>query len=225
MDRHLQLQQCRHCKNRKTDYRQGMLCGLTGEKAEFEDNCPDFVKDETIIERQPPPYTGEQESVSVHEIRHNLPHEVIENYRIQQNMYAGSLAATIAGLAGATIWALITITTGYQVGYMAFAVGGMVGLGMRYFGKGVDQIYGITAAGIALLSCVLGNFLSIYFWAADFMNVGYQSVFNILGYNHGLKYMAENFHFMDVIFYGLAVYTGYRLSFRNISKKDLRPNS
>ncbi len=220
MDRQLQLQYCRQCKNRRTDYRRGMLCGLTGEKATFKDTCPDFIKDETITERQASVYNQKKETVSVNEIKNRLSEEVLQNYRFQQNMYAGTLAATIAGLAGALIWALITVNTGFQIGYMAVGIGVMVGFGMRLLGKGVDRIYGIAGGIIALLSCVLGNTLSIYASVAHEMEIGYQLAFGILDYSQVPKALVNTFHFVDIIFYGLAIVTGYQLSFRHLSKKD-----
>ncbi len=41
---------CRNCKNRKFDQATGVVCGLTGSKPAFEENCPDYVADEAAIE-------------------------------------------------------------------------------------------------------------------------------------------------------------------------------
>jgi len=44
---------CRICENRKQDYEHGMVCGLTGRKADFEDKCPSFVTDnEAVMQTQ-----------------------------------------------------------------------------------------------------------------------------------------------------------------------------
>ena len=45
MTREERLQFCKLCKNRKTDFQQGMLCSLTGKHADFEGNCKDFYPD------------------------------------------------------------------------------------------------------------------------------------------------------------------------------------
>ena len=39
---------CRKCKHRKFNMKIGTYCGLTGEKPDFDDNCPDFELDETV---------------------------------------------------------------------------------------------------------------------------------------------------------------------------------
>ena len=50
MTREEQLVFCKQCINRKMDMQSGLLCGLTNEKADFEESCDDFVKDESVKE-------------------------------------------------------------------------------------------------------------------------------------------------------------------------------
>lgn len=53
MTREEYLKICRICENRKQDYEHGMVCGLTGRKADFEDKCPSFVLDnEAVMQSQ-----------------------------------------------------------------------------------------------------------------------------------------------------------------------------
>lgn len=52
MTRHEHLQFCKICTNRKLDMKRGLLCGLTGEYADFEGTCKDFQEDEKEKERQ-----------------------------------------------------------------------------------------------------------------------------------------------------------------------------
>jgi hypothetical protein len=57
MTRNEQLQFCKKCTNRKMDF-QGLICSLTGEKANFEETCPDFKIDaaeETRLEERAHP--------------------------------------------------------------------------------------------------------------------------------------------------------------------------
>lgn len=44
------LDYCKRCKKRKFDFQRGIVCSLTSEKPTFEDTCPDFDSDETIVE-------------------------------------------------------------------------------------------------------------------------------------------------------------------------------
>jgi len=40
---------CSGCTNREFNSKQGILCGLTHEKANFEGDCPDYVEDERVV--------------------------------------------------------------------------------------------------------------------------------------------------------------------------------
>jgi phosphate/sulfate permease len=72
------------------------------------------------------------------------------------------LAASIAGLVGAAIWAGISYATNYEIGYIAWAIGGMVGVAVRYV-AGEDQEGagpGLTAAIVAILAVLGGKFVA-----------------------------------------------------------------
>ena len=47
------IELCKKCTKREFDFKQGIVCGLTNEKPDFEDSCPDFDRDETVTA-----YTG-----------------------------------------------------------------------------------------------------------------------------------------------------------------------
>lgn len=48
MTREETIRICKTCTNRKTDPAQGIVCGLTGEKATFETACQFFLPDESV---------------------------------------------------------------------------------------------------------------------------------------------------------------------------------
>jgi hypothetical protein len=48
MEREKQLEFCKKCTNRKMDMQQGLICNLTGRKADFTGQCEDFKIDEKI---------------------------------------------------------------------------------------------------------------------------------------------------------------------------------
>ena len=52
MTREEQLNFCKKCLNRKMDLKQGLVCGLTGQRATFEKECPDFKIDEKIKHKE-----------------------------------------------------------------------------------------------------------------------------------------------------------------------------
>lgn len=215
MTRDQQLAFCKKCTNRIMDMKEGILCNLTGRKADFQDECKDFSLDETvkIIEE---PVVLEQS-----EVRAELSPEQLEKLRKEQNYTAGFFTSFIIGVFGAALWAVITVSTNYQIGFMAIAVGAAVGFTMRFFGKGVDQKFGITGGIIALLSCVLGNIFGIIGFVAEAEGLGFFQTALVLDYSLLPEVMGENFSPMDLLFYGLAAAEGYKFSFRPFTKEQL----
>ena len=49
---HKNLEICQSCTNRKTDWKSGIICGLTNKKPIFVGECKDFVKDEVLAKKQ-----------------------------------------------------------------------------------------------------------------------------------------------------------------------------
>lgn len=216
MTRPEQLVFCKKCTNRKMDFQQGILCGLTNEKAAFENECPDYQNDPSVKE-----ITDDSEPPMASEVTASLSSESIERLRMEQNFPIALISGVIIGLIGAILWGGITVATGYQIGYMALAIGAGVGFGMRYFGKGIDQIFGITGGAIAILSCLIGNFLSIIGFLANSEGLGYFETLILFDYSYMIPAMTETFSLMDILFYGIAGYEGYKFSFRTFTDSEL----
>jgi len=102
---------------------------------------------------------------------------------------------------------------------MAIGIGLAVGFAMRKFGNGVEQLFGFMGAGIALFSVVLGNFLSIIGFIANSEELGYVETLFLFDYSYLPAVMAETFSIIDVLFYGFALYTGYKFSFRLLTER------
>ena len=128
-------------------------------------------------------------------------------------------AGALVGIVGAVLWAAITAATNYQIGYMALAIGAGVGFAVRYGGKGIDPVFGFAGAGLAILSCVLGNFLSVMVVLADSEGMGYVEILLAFDYSYFFDLMAETFSPMDLLFYGIAGWEGYKFAFRVVDPK------
>ena len=216
MTRDQQLAFCKKCTNRKMDMKEGILCNLTGRKADFQDECPDFTLDESVKLVEEEPIILERD-----ELRAQISPEQLEKLRSEQNFSAGFFTCLIVGLFGAILWAMITVATDFQIGYMALAIGAGVGFSMRYFGKGVDQKFGITGAIVALLSCVLGNIFTIIGVFANELGVGFFEMALSLNYSLLPEVMLESSGPITLLFYGIATFEGYKFSFRPFTKKQL----
>ena len=88
-----------------------------------------------------------------------------------QSLFKAIFFGFFASLLAASLWALVVVITNYQIGYMAIVVGFIVGITVKYMGKGIDTIYGIIGALLAVFSCILGDFLSTAYLASVSMKI------------------------------------------------------
>jgi antitoxin component YwqK of YwqJK toxin-antitoxin module len=206
-DQHLEF--CKRCKNREFDTQQGIICSLTKRIAAFEGTCENFNLDESVKIEAPP-----AEAIPAYQVVNDLSGEVKVKLRTQQDLVYAIVGGLSAAIVGAILWALITVATKYQIGYMAIGVGLLVGFAVRYFGAGVDYVFGIVGAFFALLGCALGNLLSQVGFIADAQSIGYFDVLTLLNFTTLGTIAKESFAPMDIVFYGIAAYEGYKFAFR-----------
>jgi len=146
---------------------------------------------------------------------------VVQRLRSEQNLGLGTVAGVAAAVIGAAVWAAVTVFTHYQIGWMAVGVGFLVGLAVRTLGKGVDRVFGIVGAGLALLGCLVGNFLATCGMVAQREDLAFLEILSRLDTRIIKKLMVAAFSPMDLLFYGIAVYEGYKLSFRQVSAEEM----
>lgn len=192
---------CRNCVSRDFVNGRGLTCKRTGAIPAFEGECETYQKDEELEEMAPTPkpeeYSGPVDR---------------EQLLAGENMPKAVLLGTLACFVGAVAWALISVSTGYQIGYMAIGVGILVGIAMRQ-GKGIRPIFGIIGAALALASCILGDFFSIMGSVAKEYELSFMGVLSEVDYGEVISLMVKNMASMTIVFYGIAVYEGYKLSF------------
>lgn len=140
----------------------------------------------------------------------------IEQQRIYQNMPMGFLVGTLAAVGGAVVWAAITVVTGWQIGWMAVGIGFVVGHAVRVFGKGIDTSFRFLGALLALVGCLLGNFFTVVGYLSQTLEISPFEVLSEIAFEELADGMIATFSVMDLVFYGIAVYEGYRLSVREI---------
>jgi hypothetical protein len=198
------------------DLKAGLICKLTGKIADFENECESYNKDEAAISSM-----NDDVEMEGSEITSQISSETLEKLRAEQSLPAAIFSGIFIGILAAIAWAMITVTTNLKIGLVAIAIGFVVGLGMRQFGKGIDPIYGICGAVIALFSCFFGDIFSIIGFAANEADIGYFDALTRFDYSLIFEIMAEIASPMDFVFYAIAAYEGYKFSFRQFTKKDL----
>ncbi len=147
---------------------------------------------------------------------------VMERLRSEQNLARGALFGAAGAAAGAALWALVTVLTKYQIGWMAVGVGFLVGLGLRVGGRGLDRIFGMMGAGLALLGCLVGNVLAVAASVATAQDLSFLDALSRLKMAVAVDLLVATFSPMDLLFYGLAVYEGYRLSLRRVTMDEVK---
>jgi hypothetical protein len=132
------------------------------------------------------------------------------------NLAGALLGGLVAAVVGALIWAVITVTTKMQIGFMAVGVGFLVAWAVRTLGKGRDVTFGIIGGALALLGCLLGNLLSACGFLAGQASEPVVSVtLRVLGNPSSIATIVQaSFQGMDLLFYAIAVYEGYKLARR-----------
>lgn len=129
-----------------------------------------------------------------------------------QNLGYGIAAGAGAAVVGALIWAVISAATNYQIGWMAIGVGALVGYAVRLAGKGADASFGIVAALLALLGCVIGNFLTVVIIISNQEALSILTILTRITPAILVSILADTFRPMDLLFYGFAIYEGYRFA-------------
>lgn len=137
----------------------------------------------------------------------------------RQSFSLALLGGLAAAAVGAMAWTLITVATSYQIGWMAVAMGFLVGGAVRMLGRGVDKSFGYLGAALAVFGCLLGNLLSVCTLIAGQQGLATPAVLTHVCRNPSLipAAMIATFRSLDLLFYGIALYEGYRLSFRRVT--------
>ena len=135
----------------------------------------------------------------------------VAEIRAAQNFALAVPAGLAAALVGAGVWAAFTVATEMQLGLIAIAIGYVVGQAIRHAGKGIDPKFGVLGAVCALIGCALGNTLSALAFVAQ---AGHVPMLNLLDPGLIIRATTAFAQPMDLVFYGIAIYEGYRFSFR-----------
>ena len=166
-------------------------------------------------ENGPETQTVEEPAISDHQMQ-----MAMDTLRSEQNLLVGTLAGFVASLTGAGVWALVTVVTEYQIGWMDVGIGVLVGFSIRLAGKGIDQTFGIAGAELALIGCVVGNVLTMTYFIAANEGMSFMDILVQLDFAITYELLASTFEIIDVLFYGMAVYFGYKYAFRQVSEDD-----
>ena len=180
----------------------------------------DLTPDSIPKPQEPQEQKAEDQAQPEFQISEQEAERALEVFRQEQNLVVGSMAGLIAAVSGAAVWAGVTVVTEYQIGWMAVGLGFLVGIAIRAMGRGIDQVFGVVGAVMALVGCVLGNVFTIVWYISAQTGSSLLSVLTQLDMELVIDLITETFQVMDILFYGLALYFGYKYSFRQLTVDD-----
>ena len=147
--------------------------------------------------------------------------QLIDQIESNQNLQMAIIGGIIAAVIGASLWAAITVITDFQIGWMAVGVGFLVGYAVRIMGKGLTRIYGYIGGVLALLGCLAGNLFSVCAIISKQEEIPFFDILMQLNPQIAFELMKATFSPIDLLFYLIAIYEGYRFSFRTITEEEL----
>jgi len=130
------------------------------------------------------------------------------DYFPERKLLLGGFAGLAAAIIGAITWAVVTVTTKYQIGFMAVGVGALVGFALR-LGSG-GKLYGVLGAFLALFGCILGNYFSLIAFASAEQHVSFFTMLDRADSSKVISAMWEDFMSTSILFYAIAAYEGYK---------------
>lgn len=193
-----------------------MVCSLTNEVPSFEETCVSFLKDES----EPEKALDSHFHLSPIEIKQKAEPEIYNKIVNDQDFTKALIGGLSASVISAILWALISLS-GFQFGFMAIGVGALVGFVIKFYGKGIDIKYAISGSIISLFGCLLGNFLTVIEFASKELNTSFFQVFSQVPLSSIPQIMFKTMHPVDFVFYGIAIYEGYRFSTIKFTERSL----
>lgn len=140
--------------------------------------------------------------------------QLLAQLMIEQNFLIAIPAGIGAAIIGAVVWAAVVVETKMELGIIAVAVGALVGYAVKLTGKGIDPKFGFLGAGCAALGWGLGTILSDIGFLANAQNMSFGAALQSLDIGRLNALVAAVFQPMDALFLAIAVYEGYKFSFR-----------
>ena len=126
------------------------------------------------------------------------------------------LAGLVAAIVGGVVWGLIVKWTDYEVGFVAWGIGFLVGVAIAAAARGArGLVLQVVAVLCALVGILVGKYLS-FAWVlqevAERETQGFVeiSVLSTDTVDLFLEELGTVFDWIDILWVGLAVYTAWR---------------
>jgi len=136
------------------------------------------------------------------------------------NTIGAILGGAVGAILSAALWAVIVSVTNTQFGLFAIGVGLIVGVAVRFGGRGATLVHGGIAALFALVGTVLGNIFTVASVVGTIRGV---PILEMLTSPDEISFVMSSFtrtfEVIDLLFYGLAVYTAFSTASREETRR------
>lgn len=126
----------------------------------------------------------------------------------ESNIGLSAFYAFLAAIIGGIIWAVIVVTTNYELGLIAWAIGGLAGYAVVLPAKNsVSQKHQV----IAVIASLVGILLGKYFFFSYMFNDGLGGLFSLFTMDFFFGNITYQFGVYDIIFVVFAVITAWQI--------------
>lgn len=141
----------------------------------------------------------------------------------------GLVGGLLAALIGGGVWAAIAVAADYELGIIAWGIGGLCGFAVVMFAKGRKGVpLQVVAMVTSILGIAIGKYLTFYYLLRQAVlgELGEEGIAEMTPFSPGvLRYFAESAPQMvsgyDILWVILAVYTAWRIP----KGSDIKPDS
>jgi dipeptide/tripeptide permease len=152
--------------------------------------------------------------------------ELQENYALaekliaEQNFAAALIGGAVATLLAAAAYGITVATWAFSYGFAAAGIGIVIGLSMRYLGRGISTKFTVVATVYTITGCVLGNLFRVI---VELAVASATSPVDVIR-NNSLSVFAERsvacFSLVDLVYWFVAVFCAVFLARKSLSRSE-----
>lgn len=146
--------------------------------------------------------------------------ERAEELLVQQNFFAAVVVGSIAVFFAAAAYGIITSRAGFASGFVAAAVGIVIGASMQSVGRGIETRFAVAATVLTLVGWALGNLVRAIVVLGPRDELIPLSVFQSYSLAELVRHAASYFSIGDLIFWFIAVFAAVFLARRSLARSD-----
>lgn len=143
----------------------------------------------------------------------------------EQRPVGAIFAGGVTTILSLTLWTALSISTGQRLTVLSIPMGILIGLSIRFGGKGITPLFRWIGTGFALGGCLIGTLATLAtHYAQDTGLVYGDALAQILGSGSlAFQLSRQTVAPIDLIFYALTIYESRKLALRKLSAKDIAP--